>query len=167
MSTFDPAAGKSFRLWEKEGRVHKTYWAIVRGELTESMHLARQLLTAGRKHTGVASHDDPDPTRHTLVEPVGVLAHPFLGETEKYSLVRVGIKRGARHQIRAHLSAAGFPLVGDPLYGEHAARHGEACEFPFCLHHSMVRFPGFMANVLPTWGFGAVAHESTPPARGV
>jgi 23S rRNA pseudouridine1911/1915/1917 synthase len=34
-----------------------------------------------------------------------------------YSLVEASPQTGRQHQIRAHLSAAGFPLVGDKLYG--------------------------------------------------
>jgi 23S rRNA pseudouridine1911/1915/1917 synthase len=32
-------------------------------------------------------------------------------------LLRVTIARGFRHQVRAHLSRMGFPILGDPLYG--------------------------------------------------
>jgi 23S rRNA pseudouridine1911/1915/1917 synthase len=34
------------------------------------------------------------------------------------SLVRCTLVTGRLHQIRVHLSAAGLPIVGDPLYGE-------------------------------------------------
>ncbi len=34
-----------------------------------------------------------------------------------WTLVEACPLHGRRHQIRAHLYAAGFPLVGDPLYG--------------------------------------------------
>ncbi|WP_456403642.1 RluA family pseudouridine synthase [Thiolapillus sp.] len=33
------------------------------------------------------------------------------------SLLRVSIETGRKHQIRRHLSGAGFPVVGDRLYG--------------------------------------------------
>jgi 23S rRNA pseudouridine1911/1915/1917 synthase len=33
------------------------------------------------------------------------------------ALVRAGILRGFRHQVRAHLSQLGLPIAGDPLYG--------------------------------------------------
>ncbi len=33
------------------------------------------------------------------------------------TLVEITIRTGRPHQIRIHLAAAGFPLVGDPLYG--------------------------------------------------
>lgn len=35
----------------------------------------------------------------------------------KYALVRCGLETGRQHQIRLHLAALGFPLVGDKLYG--------------------------------------------------
>jgi 23S rRNA pseudouridine1911/1915/1917 synthase len=34
-----------------------------------------------------------------------------------YALVRAGLHTGRQHQIRIHLSALGFPVVGDKLYG--------------------------------------------------
>jgi 23S rRNA pseudouridine1911/1915/1917 synthase len=37
-----------------------------------------------------------------------------------YSLVEVFPETGRQHQIRAHLSALGFPIVGDKLYGPDA-----------------------------------------------
>ena len=33
------------------------------------------------------------------------------------SLVEVGIETGRKHQIRRHLSSAGYPIIGDRLYG--------------------------------------------------
>jgi 23S rRNA pseudouridine1911/1915/1917 synthase len=33
------------------------------------------------------------------------------------SLVRIAIGTGRTHQIRVHLSEAGYPVVGDELYG--------------------------------------------------
>ncbi len=45
-------------------------------------------------------------TRIVDVEPLGPL-----------SLVTVAIESGRTHQIRVHLSEAGYPVVGDPVYG--------------------------------------------------
>ena len=37
------------------------------------------------------------------------------GET---TLMRVHLTKGRTHQVRAHLAAAGHPIVGDELYGD-------------------------------------------------
>jgi 23S rRNA pseudouridine1911/1915/1917 synthase len=37
---------------------------------------------------------------------------------EALSLVRCRLATGRRHQIRVHLAARGWPIVGDPVYGE-------------------------------------------------
>jgi 23S rRNA pseudouridine1911/1915/1917 synthase len=34
-----------------------------------------------------------------------------------HTLVRVKLESGRTHQIRVHLAHAGFPVVGDPVYG--------------------------------------------------
>ena len=68
-----------------------------------------------------------------------------LAETAGYAMLLVRLETGRTHQIRVHLSAIGFPVYADPLYGErvpdrrlwlHAERlafkhpvNGEAMEF--------------------------------------
>lgn len=39
-------------------------------------------------------------------------------EKSNLSLVEIRIETGRKHQIRRHLSEAGFPLIGDRLYGQ-------------------------------------------------
>ncbi len=43
------------------------------------------------------------------------------------ALVRCVLMTGRQHQIRAHLAAVGFPIVGDKLYG-----HGDAAFMQYC-----------------------------------
>jgi 23S rRNA pseudouridine1911/1915/1917 synthase len=38
-------------------------------------------------------------------------------ERSGYALVRCELHTGRQHQIRVHLAALGFPVVGDKLYG--------------------------------------------------
>ncbi len=71
-------------------------------------------------------------------------------QEENATLLEVTIPTGRPHQIRIHLSFAGFPLVGDPLYraggipravgedDEFAALPGETGYF---LHSWKIRFP--------------------------
>ena len=70
------------------------------------------------------------------------LAGPLsqLGQT----LVEARIAKGARHQIRAHLARAGFPILGD-------ARYGGAGWPGLRLHHWKSTFAGFHAVALPQW----------------
>ncbi len=77
------------------------------------------------------------PDEFTLTTPIGKVDYPALGyvyaalstglpsysdgkviqRRPDFTLVEITIRTGRPHQIRIHLAAAGFPLVGDPLYG--------------------------------------------------
>jgi 23S rRNA pseudouridine1911/1915/1917 synthase len=83
----------------------------------------------------VGAGDLPD--RFTITTPIGKVNHPVLGylyaaspsglpaysegrvlrRAPESTVVEVTIRTGRPHQIRIHLAAAGYPLVGDPLYG--------------------------------------------------
>ena len=43
----------------------------------------------------------------------------MLRQADSYAVLRVVIRTGRMHQIRFHMSDAGYPLAGDPLYGDH------------------------------------------------
>ena len=109
-----------------------------------------------RIKTRVLDQDDPDSARHTLARPLAVFSGPEaeglaarleLAHTpapETMTLLEIAIQRGARHQIRAHLAAAGHPIVGDHLYGRHPGR-------VIYLHHAAISLPDFKAQCPPPW----------------
>lgn len=99
-----------FLLREREhGRIVKTYLCLVTGTLEREISLAFRLDTVGGEKVRVRTESrEPDPRYWTAVYPVRV--------TEGCTLVRAVISKGKRHQIRAHLAAAGFPIVGDRRY---------------------------------------------------
>jgi len=92
------------------GRLVKRYLCLVEGNVPEPITIADAIDSSGggivRVRTGSS---DPDPSRWTRVEPIRRAG-------ERRTLVRATISRGKRHQIRAHLAAAGYPIVGDRRY---------------------------------------------------
>jgi 23S rRNA pseudouridine1911/1915/1917 synthase len=101
----------TFLRHEREmGAIRKRYLCLVEGNVEEPIPIDYAIDSDGggtvRVRKGSA---DPDPRRWTRIEPVRSVG---AGRT----LVRATISRGKRHQIRAHLAAAGHPIVGDRRY---------------------------------------------------
>jgi len=93
----------------EKGEIRKTYYCLVSGHLDKELTLSFRIDTGGGKTVRVKTEvRDPDPKRWTTVTPVRA--------KDSVTLVRAEIARGKRHQIRAHLAAAGFPVVGDRRY---------------------------------------------------
>ena len=136
---------ENFRRWEREGRIEKDYFALVRGHVSGPLYLQNRLLTSDCSVTQVLEELDPDEIRHSYAEPLHHLALPRpWPEGLPATLLRVCIRRGARHQIRAHLARAGYPLAGERQYADPPPG-----DCPLYLHHAMIRFPGFSAKALP------------------
>ncbi|MEB3224356.1 MAG: RluA family pseudouridine synthase [Synechococcus sp.] len=121
-------------------------------------------------HALIPAGDYPD--QQTIQTPIGKVSHPTLGtifaakgdglfarsemrvlqRLENLSLVEVQIFTGRPHQIRIHLAAMGYPLVGDPLYlpgglpkiaeqDQRAALPGD-CGYFLNAHHLKFTHPG-------------------------
>jgi 23S rRNA pseudouridine1911/1915/1917 synthase len=140
-------AAERFRLAECGGSTRKSYLAVIRGRLASPLLLTGRLRTDNRSVSKVLREKDPDPARHCRVLPLP--CRPAGEDMEDARLVRVDIMRGARHQVRAGLAAAGFPLYGDVMYGGHARRSPDGPEF--FLHHARLESPELCAQSLPAW----------------
>ena len=69
----------------------------------------------------VGEHENPQHVPFAIVDPLNLEKTSFVTklkfcENTNTSLVRVEIKSGVFHQIRAHLAFSGFPIVDDWLY---------------------------------------------------
>ncbi len=166
---------KGQKLWqeaEEAGRIDKRYLALVQGTLTKPLQLRGATDTAKRKRTRVFTDVEAAFLRHTNVVPLGHIAPSIVQalypsqscppSDTVYTLVGCRIRKGARHQIRAHVADAGFPLYGDGLYAnapENTAHHHAKTHDDFLLHHGGVFLhvearenPAFLHGVaLPTW----------------
>jgi len=92
-----------------ERKVEKEYRAVIRGMLPP-----RPIRIVG------AIGRSPEHRKKFGIQPGGrdaVTILESLASTPSYSLVRVTPKTGRTHQIRVHVKHAGFPIVGDPVYG--------------------------------------------------
>jgi 23S rRNA pseudouridine1911/1915/1917 synthase len=126
---------------QDRGLVRKIYLALVCGQVDDKICIKRAIDSSKRNKVRVLTTDNDDPIRHTVITPLGMI--------EEHTLVRAEIRKGQRHQIRAHLAAFGHPIVGDPLYGN-GERQGESTGTMF-LHHLEVGMQDFQASCLPDW----------------
>ena len=91
--------------------IHKTYHAVVEGRLQGDGEIALPLARDGNK---------------TVVSAEGKSALSFykvLQNNQDTTLVQLTLGTGRTHQLRAHLSAIGHPIVGDKLYGATTGGH--------------------------------------------
>ncbi|CAF0696265.1 RluA family pseudouridine synthase [Candidatus Methylacidithermus pantelleriae] len=102
------------RLWEKRVVV-KEYLAIVWGRMTPGH---RWIIDSPLGRVGI-SEKNPVALRQGPVPGAAWACTEMisLATTGDFSLVRIRPKTGRLHQIRAHLSLLGFPIVGDKIYG--------------------------------------------------
>jgi 23S rRNA pseudouridine1911/1915/1917 synthase len=113
-----------------DGAVSKEYLALVAGSPPNAGVVDVALAHAGKRVRAAAVGDadaQPATTRYQT-----------LARGEGVALVRASSSSGRMHQIRAHLAHAGFPIVGDVLYGGPPPATGTRGHF---LHASAVTFP--------------------------
>lgn len=99
-----------------EGKVHKTYWAIVekrqqQGAVGEWQMLENWLVRNEKQNKSYAyDHEVPN-------SKLARLRYRCLAEGEKFDLVEVELMTGRHHQIRCQLANCGMPIRGDLKYG--------------------------------------------------
>jgi len=94
----------------KNGRIEKTYWAVVEGA---------PYAAEGRIELAL-SRLDAERGWWMGVDPLGLPAVTdwrVLGRGAGLALLELKPRTGRTHQLRVHCQAMGWPILGDPVYG--------------------------------------------------
>ncbi|MEK4301918.1 RluA family pseudouridine synthase [Oceanobacillus sp. FSL W8-0428] len=112
----------------QEKQLKRIYEAIVHGEIGHETGLIDAPIgrdPKDRQKMGVVDSGKPAVTHFRVLE-----------RFPKYTYVECQLETGRTHQIRVHMQYIGFPLVGDPKYGQRKSLdvHGQA------LHAKQIAF---------------------------
>ena len=130
-------AAKDAQTWQRlrkalqAEQVSKTYLALVEGVPKKKNFVVNVAFSVskGKKKVRIAKGRESKtlPAR-TSVE--------LVAAGTKWSIVRATMCRGRRHQVRAHLASAGYPLIGDNQYGSSVSLSTllPKCDSGFLLH---------------------------------
>lgn len=156
----------------KQGRVGKTYWAVVQGALTDDEGLID--LPLGRR--------DADRGWWMKVDPQGapsrtrwrVLGRDGAGPHGARTWLALSPLTGRTHQLRVHCAAMGWPILGEPIYagsvpdGAPLHLHARAVEIPMSANKDPVRVeapvPVHMKEALGRCGWVEREREPLPAA---
>ena len=95
-----------------EGKVHKTYWAIVKNAPRINEGTLEHWLVRNEKQNKSYAYDTEKPNAKKAILKYRVISH-----SDNYSLLEVKLMTGRHHQIRCQLAAMGCPIKGDLKYG--------------------------------------------------
>lgn len=98
-----------------DGRIEKTYWAIVEGAPSEDEgHIDMAL---GRLDSDRGWWMRPDPLGLPARTSWRALGRGRDGEGRELALLELKPHTGRTHQLRVHCAASGWPILGDRVYG--------------------------------------------------
>lgn len=114
-----------------KGTLKKEYLAVVCGKVPGNTgRLVDYLIKVNgmavvKNAADAKTEKDVDAQAEKAADPQAkkaVLTYTKKAETEKFTLLAVQIETGRFHQIRAQLSHAGFPILGDEKYGSEESK---------------------------------------------
>lgn len=97
----------------RNGRVHKTYWAVTRNLPPRQADELHHWITTVERTNKSTAHTAPKPNAKEAR-----LRYRHIADSDRYHLLEVQLLTGRKHQIRVQLSAIGCPIRGDLKYGD-------------------------------------------------
>lgn len=95
----------------REGEFQKEYLAVIHGRPASDSGTLRDLLLRNKQERKTYIVTEPGKDVQEAI-----LDYQLLAQTENLSRVRIQLRTGRTHQIRAQFSGRGLPLVGDRKY---------------------------------------------------
>ena len=96
----------------RKGEMKKTYWALVEGfPEKEQDTLENMVVSDGRLNKTFITDKESENSKKA------VLSYSTIFRGDRYSLLKINLMTGRKHQIRAQLSHVGHPIKGDLKYG--------------------------------------------------
>ena len=111
----------------RDRTMDKRYICLVRGMMKPPAATCRAYLVKDAKAARVTIHDDAVPGSRPIITEYETL------EAGPVSRLLVHLVTGRTHQIRAHMSALGHPLLGDDVYGDRAFNRQQKVQGRLCL----------------------------------
>ena len=96
----------------KNREVKKFYWAIISKSFPENKGILNGWFRKNSKLNKSYVYNEKVPNSK-----LGSLKYNRVKDFKKYSLFEIDLETGRHHQIRAHFSKLGYPIVGDLKYG--------------------------------------------------
>ena len=96
----------------RDGKVHKTYWAITKNLPPQSEGTLTDWLVRNEKQNKSYAYDHEVPHSKKAI-----LKYRLIGQSDHYCLLEVNLMTGRHHQIRCQLAQMGCPIKGDLKYG--------------------------------------------------
>ena len=113
----------------REHAVDRRYVVLVHGGFPPAMSVDRPIGRDRRHRTRMSTRSDQPREARTHFRRIGAF--------DRHSLLEARLETGRTHQIRVHLEAVGFPVVGDPVYGRRGDELGLERQF---LHARRIAF---------------------------
>jgi 23S rRNA pseudouridine1911/1915/1917 synthase len=106
-------------------RINKQYLALVCGRIAKDHQFLNDPIGRHEADFRKMSTKNPKDSKEAITE-IFVKEH-YINSAQpidEYTLIMVKLHTGRTHQIRVHLAALGYPIVGDQLYGK------KKCQLP-------------------------------------
>ncbi|MHB0755137.1 RluA family pseudouridine synthase [Polaribacter sp. M15] len=96
----------------RDKKINKTYWAVVKNHPKKEKDTLINFLKKNPKNNKSSVFN-----KEIAGSKRAVLHYTILKKLDNYALLEIDLETGRHHQIRAQLSAIGFPIKGDLKYG--------------------------------------------------